>query len=741
MSISHVRRWIFLAAVLLAGGSSLALTVEADPIGRALDDALSDIGSGRTGILYDRVLPLSKLERFAGGESSPAADLATWRQIYHELRRAAAETTNLPELDRFLKDAASQPGTVPLAVINYRYERIRPDAIARGTLVVRDGRLTRGLGEPFEERRVFAISPLQSRTFQGGDVTFHLDRSRYLSNDATRAVRVEVDLGDGLDYRRVSLDERIRARYAGEGRKTIRVRVTLADGTALHASSSFEVAAMGTPVPDDTLHVTATIPYQGQTAAGAAYVYLAPGHSALTNPIIIVEGFDLDNSMDWDELYAQLNQENLLENLRTAGFDAVVLDFQDATDYIQRNAFVVTALIEQVQSAFPPQASLAVIGASMGGLCSRYALAYLESQSIPHRVRTLISFDVPHLGGDIPLGIQYWVDFFSGQSAEAAFLLERLNTPAARQMLVYHLTDPPSTTGTADPLRATLLADLAAVGDYPSLPRLVAVANGSGTRINQGFLAGDQIIDYEYSSFLADVTGNVWAVPDQASRTIFEGRLRILFSTTTQNVTVSGTQPYDGAPGGWRSSMAQMDATPAPFGDIVALHPNHCFVPTTSALALATTDLFYDVAGDPNLLALSPFDAVYHPAGNQEHVTVTPENAAWFTSEIGQGVVSAPHPAVTSTSALTIGSGRPNPFHSSTQIGFTLSRAGFSTVRVFSIDGREVRGLHHGPISLGVHAVDWDGNDDRGHAVPAGIYFIRLAAPDGARTTRVVKLD
>ena len=67
------------------------------------------------------------------------------------------------------------------------------------------------------------------------------------------------------------------------------------------------VAGADVPVPDDTLEVTGTVPYLGQVAAGRAFVLLAPDHVALTNPVLVVEGFDLDNSMDWDELYTLLS--------------------------------------------------------------------------------------------------------------------------------------------------------------------------------------------------------------------------------------------------------------------------------------------------------------------------------------------------------------------------------------------------------------------------------------------------
>jgi len=44
---------------------------------------------------------------------------------------------------------------------------------------------------------------------------------------------------------------------------------------------------------------------------------------------------------------------------------------------------------------------------------ARYALAYLESNALPHEVRTFISFDSPQAGANIPLGIQYWLAFFA----------------------------------------------------------------------------------------------------------------------------------------------------------------------------------------------------------------------------------------------------------------------------------------------------------------------------------------
>jgi hypothetical protein len=630
---------VTLLSTVVAGAAPSPASGISERLARILGELPAD--QVPTGILYDRVLALAPIEEHDGSPGSAPANLRAWRQMLHEISRASLAAPSWPQLEAVEERAERKirRGVVPLAVMNFRYDRIHPDALETGALVVENGRLRMGAGDPFVTRRVVAAAALRDYTYRGGDLAFRLDREDYLSNDTAAPHDVEIDFDDGHGFVPVTFGAPHPVRYLAAGRKTIRLRMTLAGGSPLHASFPFNVRQLVTPAPDDTLHVTASIPYNGAFGTGDAYVYLSDAHTELTEPVVVIEGFDIDNSMDWDELYALLNQEQLIEDLRSRGFDAVVLNFTDAVDYIQRNAFVAVELIQQVQAAVGPERTMALIGASMGGLVGRYALAYMEEEALPHAVRTFISFDSPQSGAAIPLGIQYWLWFFADQSPEAAALLAALDNPGARQMLAYHHTDPPGGTGEADPLRLQLLADLTTIGEYPAGTRKVAIANGNGARLGQGFNPGEQIIEWEYSSALVDIIGNVWAVPDGESATIFHGLIDfILFPPDEILVNVAGTRPFDSAPGGWRDSMAEMDATQAPFGDIVALHPNHCFIPSISALAVETSDLFYDIAGDPNLLDHTPFDAVYFPLENQEHVMITPENAAWFTAEIESGV-------------------------------------------------------------------------------------------------------
>ena len=71
----------------------------------------------------------------------------------------------------------------------------------------------------------------------------------------------------------------------------------------------------------------------------------------------------------------------------------------------------------------------------------------------------------------------------------------------------------------------------------------------------------------------------------------------------------------------------------------------------------------------------------------------------------------------------------PNPFGPTTRIRYATTHRGPVELRVFDAAGRLVVTLvdkMHGP---GYHVVGWDGTDDDGRPVPAGVYFCRLTAP------------
>lgn len=611
--------------------------------------AAADREQVRTGILLDLAVDFAGAARYDGRQEVVPVQPAAFRQLLFQLNGATVDGSSRigPEELRERARAARQRSIVPLALLDMDCETVRAEALAKGQVAVDGDRLRILDPAALRTERLFAAAALVESSGRGSAVDFQLPAGDFwISNRAERPARLEWDFDDGSGFAEREPGERVVVSYKTVGEKTVRLRATWADGDQRRTDLRFTVVRLTTPEPSEVWNLTSAHGYSGAYATGNAYVLLAPGHAAVTRPVVVCEGFDMDNEMFWEELYGLTNQQQLVETLLELGFDAVVLNFTESTDYIQRNALLLATLLEQVNAVVPAGERYPLIGASMGGLVSRYALAWLEQQGVDHRVRTFISFDSPQAGADIPLGLQHWLSFFAGESEEAAHYASRLQTPAARQMLLAMAENPPNPVPAADPLRRTLLDDLAALGDWPAAPRLVAVANGSGTGVDQGFAAGDQIVSYQYRSWLVDIDGNSWSLGDHTPGTIFHGNIDKIWPLPDrdQTVAVDGASPWDNAPGGRRNSMQQIDQSAVPYGDVVALHDNHCFIPTTSALGLVTDDPFRPIDGAPDLLELSPFDALHYPlGGNQDHVEITEESVQWFLDEI---VADLPAPAL-----------------------------------------------------------------------------------------------
>jgi hypothetical protein len=70
----------------------------------------------------------------------------------------------------------------------------------------------------------------------------------------------------------------------------------------------------------------------------------------------------------------------------------------------------------------------------------------------------------------------------------------------------------------------------------------------------------------------------------------------------------------------------------------------------------------------------------------------------------------------------------PNPFNTRTLIGYGLPVSTDVSIQIYNLSGQLVRVLVQGSIEAGHHTVAWDGMDERGEIVAAGIYLYRAAA-------------
>lgn len=85
----------------------------------------------------------------------------------------------------------------------------------------------------------------------------------------------------------------------------------------------------------------------------------------------------------------------------------------------------------------------------------------------------------------------------------------------------------------------------------------------------------------------------------------------------------------------------------------------------------------------------------------------------------------------------------PNPFHHTTTISFFIPEcSGLELTRLIIFDpaGRAVRTLVASALAPGLHSIAWDGRNDRGDAVAAGVYLSRIKLGHEEHTRQIILL-
>jgi hypothetical protein len=80
----------------------------------------------------------------------------------------------------------------------------------------------------------------------------------------------------------------------------------------------------------------------------------------------------------------------------------------------------------------------------------------------------------------------------------------------------------------------------------------------------------------------------------------------------------------------------------------------------------------------------------------------------------------------------------PTPSRAGVAVELDLADAGLSVADVYDAMGRRVRRLATGPLGAGRHTLRWDGRDDAGRSMPAGVYHIRIDHVSGRFVARAI---
>jgi hypothetical protein len=80
----------------------------------------------------------------------------------------------------------------------------------------------------------------------------------------------------------------------------------------------------------------------------------------------------------------------------------------------------------------------------------------------------------------------------------------------------------------------------------------------------------------------------------------------------------------------------------------------------------------------------------------------------------------------------------PNPFSRETSIVYDLPNKCVADVSIYDASGRKVRVLTCGNQQAGRHTLAWDGRDEAGSGVSAGVYFCRMQAEDYTKIRKIL---
>ncbi|MER5987206.1 hypothetical protein [Streptomyces sp. NPDC001787] len=361
---------------------------------------------------------------------------------------------------------------------------------------------------------------------------------------------------------------------------------------------------------------------------GFARVYYGEGNRGIVRPVVMADGFNLGRS-DLDALYRGLDGDfPFLSELRRRGRDIILLGYDDRGASILENAEAVIAAVLRTSAEQLGDAPLTVGGFSMGGIVTRYALAKMEYQRMDHRTRLYFSYDSPHRGAVIPIGLQAFSHFIPVANNFA----RQMNSSAARQMLWRHYNNEDGTVR-IDPEREKFLEALREVGGWPMTPLKVAVANGrgDGTGLDvppgQVALASTGKLVYPGTTFFTQAEGHEVVVAE----------LKRLFPKAEKTITTSGFPALDGAPGGSLNSYGILGNMLKKFGATVELnHPDVCFVPSVSAVAVRDIDQPADLYA--NIDELSPeeseLDDYVCSSETTGHTAITEELCTWLMDRL-----------------------------------------------------------------------------------------------------------
>jgi len=441
-----------------------------------------------THVLYDRVMPLAQLSIF--NDSINIANTPFYEQAINELYNASEHLKFASYQDvRNLYSPDSLQNVVDLAIINASFQILNYNESneSLGALRITDSLFERNQNNQpiFLEKHVFLVSPTK-KFLVGPDVTFVINPDLVLQDTNGKNIEeLTVNFDTNQDYVVISngniQQASITIPYQDSGDKIITLTAQFADGSSKTTQGTFNY--LPAPPPSGQFiengSIWGNLYWQGFNESNAYRgkldyrIFYPNAQKKLMKPIVFIDGFDpgdkrkiqdsdphpnLSNE-DHKSIEEMMNftdnngsTQNLIPILNGLGYDVVIVNhpihfangfkMDGGADYIERNGLTHVNLYQFLNSKLAQnnsQEQLVIVGPSMGGQISRYALSYMEKNNLTHNARLWVSVDSPHLGANIPMGVQSLLNLLkdvAGSVEAADYVDNQLGSPAARQQLI-----------------------------------------------------------------------------------------------------------------------------------------------------------------------------------------------------------------------------------------------------------------------------------------------------------------
>ena len=693
-------------------------------------------------ILIDRVFPDSRIQGFNQGNRSDISNSNHLKQAWSELYRASyiKNFSSIEDLESQVKSKNYGTDIVPIGIINTEFHLCNFGTTAANTNVNFNpvtGHFTNKSGKnPFLKKHAIAISPLVAEA-TGNSIRFTTDNIYRLHKQGKRIKTLRL-YTNGTSFTLIHnysiLTSNHTTSYSSSGEKTLKFEIIFSDNSTKTTYAKISIYKPINYLQKSTnssnlkkIEAKDDLLFKGYDESKAyrglneyrIYYDAINGDQIVNKPLYIIDGYDPDDNRkiekaDYDKfdpiknetLYDLMKYKNgstdieLIKQLQGKGFDVIVVNhpvykrgskvIDGGSDYIERNAYTFISLIREIKGIQQGTAKAVVIGPSMGGLISRYALAYMEKKFAQtgeekwnHNTRLWVSFDTPHQGANVPIGVQKGVEYLGkelGIKDAKDFINNQLNKPAPKQMLVNHYSNNTSLPVGAPNFRNRFQNNLNALG-MPKNLRKVALINGSlygkhnGTSGAQYLKFDDKlthiasIVPILPSIFADRFIANFYHTLNNKSGTheefTFDGGVKGKFLwwtwwTTRQNYKSrpKAKGSYDIGPGGYyNAQQIVVDKTKPPkFGyepktlswilhnlKTYLYDPTHGFIPSKSALDYSGSIVLDEFIADKNRVCTgeTPFDSYYGPKNNEGHIQLSKDNVNWLLKEI-EGIPQNP---------------------------------------------------------------------------------------------------